>query len=492
MARAVLVVPPLVKYAAGPLLGPCMLAGAARQHGHDADVLDLNNRWLRNKCHRLWSDQAARNEDIGIRGDHDKPRDALSSLEAEWVKRCNGLIAMQQPRELDIPWPTAPACNHEQLASLVLALEQEQEGEWIRTSLENIPRPDVVGLSLMFGGQVVWAHLAASVVRKCWPGVPLVAGGAHITALRHEIAKDKKYGARIDRFVFGYAEKTFCDLLRALDAKGPWPAECVSAGHGGECQTASDDGDQEAAFDDLPCYGVPRLTVPAQYSRGCAFGRCRFCTYPAVEGVYRTLEGKNLAAALRVAERSAAVLSLKDSLVVPDRLEEVGERIAGRAEWSACTKLHRRLDTKLMKKLWASGCRTLELGVETFVASSQGRIDKPQNREVFLGVIDAAAAAGVALVLNCITGFPGEDESEAKDGLEWTRQQLAARSRSLRWLLEHNRFQLERLAPMRQDADVEVVQSWPWASVLAWRSIGAKRGVEVSLTVRRSVGRVSL
>jgi hypothetical protein len=33
-ARAVLVVPPLLKYSAGPLLGPALLVAAARAAGH--------------------------------------------------------------------------------------------------------------------------------------------------------------------------------------------------------------------------------------------------------------------------------------------------------------------------------------------------------------------------------------------------------------------------------------------------------------------------
>lgn len=38
--------PPLVKYAAGPLLGPAMLAGAAERAGHSVALVDLNARWI--------------------------------------------------------------------------------------------------------------------------------------------------------------------------------------------------------------------------------------------------------------------------------------------------------------------------------------------------------------------------------------------------------------------------------------------------------------
>jgi hypothetical protein len=35
--------------------------------------------------------------------------------------------------------------------------------------------------------------------------------------------------------------------------------------------------------------------------------------------------------------------------------------------------------------------------------------------------------------------------------------------------IEHNTFELERLAPMAKDPRIEITASWPWASVMDWR-----------------------
>jgi len=45
-ATALLLVPPLLKVLHGPLLGPAMLVGAARNTGHEMSVWDLNAQWL--------------------------------------------------------------------------------------------------------------------------------------------------------------------------------------------------------------------------------------------------------------------------------------------------------------------------------------------------------------------------------------------------------------------------------------------------------------
>ena len=84
-------------------------------------------------------------------------------------------------------------------------------------------------------------------------------------------------------------------------------------------------------------------------------------------------------------------------------------------------------------------------------------------------VIEAAAATGIGLVVNYITGFPGEDLRGELFLLDHVRHLIDRPD--LRARVEHNTFQLERLAPMARNPGrygVRVLASWPWASVLAW------------------------
>jgi hypothetical protein len=144
--------------------------------------------------------------------------------------------------------------------------------------------------------------------------------------------------------------------------------------------------------------------------------------------------------------------------------------VRGRVLWSACTKLAPGLNPEMLRSLAAGGCHTLEIGLETLVEGAQELVDKRQSRPLFVSTLDAAAEAGIALVVNYMTGFPGVDETDEALGLADVASLLAARGGRLVACVEHNRFELERLAPLASDPPrgLSVVDEWPWSTVLAW------------------------
>lgn len=471
MTAALVVVPPFLKYAAGPLLGPAQLAGAARAAGHDVRVLDLNIRLIRD---RMPADGPV--EASGFTGDHDKPGDLLRRLQrgvdAEIRAVCGEVPASVLGED---PLLTL-TLGHFEVHLLARSLAASSVGAFARAHLAGGPRPDLVGVSVLFSGQVLWGLVVTLVAKELWPGIPVVWGGTHVTALKPWIEHDHAYGFLIDGFAFGYAERTWVHLLDAVASGNRWPAEVGIAGQG-PVATALPDDDALPVFEDLAIYGIPRLTVPIQSGRGCFYGRCTYCTYPAVEGSARHLSLRAVEEAVALAEANGATVSLKDSLLVPDRLVEVADAIAARVEWSGCTKLHRRLNRDLLERLARSGCTTLELGLETLSESAQRLAGKRQALVLLDQVLDAARETGLPLVVNYITGFPGEDLGAELLLLEHVRQLIMARP-GLRARVEHNTFQLERLAPMGRrpsDFGIRVLASWPWASVLAWEDAPAPR-----------------
>jgi radical SAM superfamily enzyme YgiQ (UPF0313 family) len=112
----------------------------------------------------------------------------------------------------------------------------------------------------------------------------------------------------------------------------------------------------------------------------------------------------------------------------------------------------------------------LEVGLETLSESGQKLILKRQTPELFLGFLDAAAAAGISVVVNYITGLPGTEPREEQRWLARVHAEIKARP-CLTAKVEHNKFQLERLSPMGRSPDkfgLVITNSWPWASVLDW------------------------
>jgi hypothetical protein len=463
---ALLIVPPMLKVVTGPLLGPAMLAGAARAAGLGAEVADLNAQWIREQVRDVWRATPRR-----FVGDHDRPDDLLRGLERMFGQNW---LAPGDPVG-DGERRMSMRMSHEEVEVQVLRLIDGRLGIWTRDALRDRPRPLVVGVSVMYAGQALAALVASVVARQLWPDAIVVWGGAHVTALRDEIARDARYGRFVDRFAFGYAERTWVELLRAVRDGQQFPRDVVRAGSGASIR-ARDDGGVVPAFDDLAWYAAAgRLTLPAQASRGCAYGRCEFCTYPDVEGEPRLLPLSPLSATVALAGPAGAAISFKDSLVVAKRLEAIAQMIDGRVRWSACTKLSRTLDCKLLRHLAAAGCVTLELGLETLTPEGQLLINKRQAWPLFLDVLDAAAGARIALVVNYMTGFPGVDAGEEEDWLE--RVRAAVSERDLIAKVEHNVFQLERRSPMGQQparSGMRVTSMWPWSSVMEWAPVAAE------------------
>lgn len=460
-ASSLLLVPPFLKHFGGPMAGPAYLKGAGERAGHTVDVLDLNREWIKERITSAYTSGQ-------IKGDHDKPSKELNRLYQEWQELCAS------------HWPTPVAVSERESRTVILYAAHEEVigcatnmaagffGEWVRRHLEQAPRPELVGLSVMFSGQIIAALAATKVIHAVWPGVPVVWGGAHVTALADPISKDAIYGEGIDGFVVGYAEKTWVELLDAVAGDTPWPAEVVKAGTAS--RRAKEDGTTVPSFD-LASYVQGSLTLPIQASRGCAYGKCSFCTYPKIEGKHRKLSMAALEPVIEQAAAHAAVVSFKDSLLVPNQLREVGAMIKGRVMWSACTKLHSSFDREAMRRLYGEGLRTLEIGLETLDETSQGIINKPQSPALLRSFLDAAADAGVAIVINYLTGLPGADAREEQHWLEIVHEEVAARP-NLKAMIEHNIFQLEMLSPMGSNPSaygIEIARRWPWSSLLEFR-----------------------
>lgn len=465
-ASALLVVPPLLRNLSGPLLGPALLVAAGRAAGHEVRVSDLNAAWLRSHLDPRGSEPVAT-----ILGDHGKPA-ALEAAAAAFTLELSTCFDADPAPSGSNGWLTACA-SHEEMLRGARNLAAGPAGAWIRERLACATRPDVVGVSLLYSGQVAWGLAVSAIARSLWPQTKVIWGGPHITCLRHEIARDERYGALVDGFVFGSAEVTFAALLDAVAAGEPLPAEVAVAG-AGRADLARERLDLVPVFDDLSLYGVPRLTLPVQASRGCPFAQCRFCTYPEVEGEFRRVPIHVIESRVLLAQQVGGRLSFKDSLLTVSALREVASIVAGRVPWDGSTKLHPALDAPLLRLLAQSGCDSLEIGLESLVPETQALIAKHQPPELLGRFLDAARDAGVGVVVNYITGFPYEPPASGGRGLQAALTALEQRAPALRGVLHHNTFQLERLAPLALEAarfGIRVTRSWPWATVLDWEEV---------------------
>lgn len=481
MRRSILVVPPLVKSLAGPLAGPTWLAGVAHAEGARLDVVDLNARWLRSV--HPW-----RLPDLGgPSGDHAKPVGGLRVAARAWG------LATRRSLPRHIP---ERGCEGRGLRAdfggvygAAEHLSRGWMGRWVSRWL-GAERPRMVGVSVLWEGQVLGALAASIVARRRWPGVPVIWGGAHVTAMFPEIVRDARYGRHVDGFVAGYAEETFRAMLRG----DPLAAPGVAAAGRPPSSPTAEDPTVVPFLRDASLYGSPRLTLPLQASRGCAYGRCTFCTYPAVEGRFRGLPQATVRQTADDAIRRGAELAMRDAFATPRNLERVASVVDGRTGFAATTRLVPRLGRRRLIGLVRAGLRTLELGVETVDPELLVLVDKRQAPEAVRGWLADAAGLDLRLVLNVMFGFPGQSLEDAVRTRELFDIELRRRFPRTRFTVERNLLQLERRSPMAASPDrydITILGSAPWSSVLAWDAPPWRTSFRIQTPLPRRLWRAS-
>lgn len=466
---AYIIIPPLVKYTAGPLLGPSLLAGAARTRKLSVEILDLNCMLLAKYASTI---VASSRHHEWLYGDHCNIN-MFDRIAFQFWKMLAVDVYGRHGDGLEDKLVRV-AMDHHEVSHTVRQLIRSRSSRFIFRRLIGKKRPRVVGISVMWSGQTVMALVASAISKELWPEAKVVWGGAQISPLKQGIENEREFGQFIDGFIPGHCEGSFVELLLSL-RKGRFEAPgLIIPGSGPSPDLPKSMYPPPIPqFQNLDLYGMPRLVLPVQLSTGCSYGKCAFCTYPAVEGDYEAFPVRNvLEPVIDIAKRGGATLSIKDSLVTVGRLREVGELIEGRVLWSACTKIDPRLNSTFLCDLYRNGCRTLEVGLETINQSVQKIISKRQSTRLLDNFLRSAAESGISVVINYITGFPWESDACANLELQWLRQHIRGFP-GLKAVVEHNRFELEKLSPMAKNPEkygIALDKTHPWASIISYHT----------------------
>lgn len=472
MAQALIVNPPFSPHDTSPPLGPAILAAHVERVGVESRQLDLNARLLARFSPGGMSSVVGDHAKDRMRVEHAREafRQAirLPSIDAAWipdsVEPTFGL-----PHALDDVAKAARAAASDALwADLIDGALDEVTGT-----------PAVVGISLMGPAQVVLGGAIAIQVRKRWPLCAILAGGSHVTLLREAIAANPNYGMDMfDAFMPHHCERWFADVCVAATRGQDWRSlpGVLIPGSGNHASPPADDSWLPPHFDvaEARFYDASSISLPLQLERGCGYGRCRFCTYPAVEGETRSLTAEGVQCQLQAALRAGAQrVSIKDSLMTLPAMRSFGRTVQQEAPglvWSATTKIVPGI-LLAASDLAGMGLRTVEFGVETIHRRHQRVIDKVQSQVLIERVVAACTQAGIAVVLNLLYGLPDETEAEAHAQLEWflrLREQHGGLVFGSHNLVEVNRMSPFALAP--NNHGIQLGRVGPWAFSYVWNA----------------------
>jgi anaerobic magnesium-protoporphyrin IX monomethyl ester cyclase len=289
-------------------------------------------------------------------------------------------------------------------------------------------RVDLVGLSIVFPGQVQPAYALAGALRRARPELPVVAGGPALTQLLLGLegaARERALGPFHAAVLFE-GEEALAELAGGL-ARGERPRG-VMAGTQGRALADLPAPD----YDGLPIdrYLSPEPVLSYDLSRGCYWGRCAFCHYGLTArgtACYRERPAARAAAQLgELARRHGCRLFyLSQDSVAPRTMLALARALRASGEslrWSTDLRPERFFDAQRSAELAAGGALSVSLGVESAAPRVLELIDKGISVEDMRRAVLALSGAGIAAELMCISDFPGETRDEALATLGFLEQ----------------------------------------------------------------------
>lgn len=365
-----------------------------RRHGHKVQVLDINIILY----HRFHSARL-------MVGDEHKPLPSgRMMVEDPWTP--TGVSEFEESEVIDHFWP-----HFEELLS----------------KIEKAP-PKVVGISVSSNSLGISLRFVQA-LRKRLPGVCVLIGGYICTygAAGPERFKD------FDYMVIGEAEVSLPPLAQALK-RGERPKDLPgivsrydTPGRGVIDPVTPADitdlGFPSYHWIDLQSYSTfnGNHLVPISSSRGCAWGRCRFCSETFL---YRKRSPQSVADEVAyLIGKGAKKFHFNESILGgdPDNLFNICTEFINRgfdANFTGQIHVNKKQSVEYLKHMKKAGFRHLRLGIDGWSENVLRNQRKGYNMKLVKQCHENCREAGISIDVNILIGVPGETEEDINETIE--------------------------------------------------------------------------
>ncbi len=303
-------------------------------------------------------------------------------------------------------------------------------------------RPKVLGMSIIYGSQLIPALTLGRMVKEALPDCHITAGGGFLAYIGEKLMNAPGMDECLDSLIFHEGEapmQALCEALRegtSLEAVGSltWfersgvklRVVCNPPSHPVRLEDAP-----APSFDGLPLdkYFSPELVLPFDLNRGCYYSECAFCTLPTVIGPgYRTRSAQRIVdhvIELRdtyACTRFSFVTDCMPPGLIRDLPQELIDREADIKWWCDARIERKAYDADGARLLYESGCRKLLFGFETATPRLLKMMKKGQSLEAVSEVARACNDAGISVTFYAMVGFPSETREEARATLQFLRE----------------------------------------------------------------------
>lgn len=313
------------------------------------------------------------------------------------------------------------------------------------------PRPDLVGITVPFPGNLYGALRAASVLRRAWPDVPVALGGGYVNTELRDLDEPRLFD-HVDYVTLDAGERPLLCLLDLLAGKRGADALCRTFTRlDGRVVYRDGAGEPDIPFEEAgtPTYvGLDRsrylsiVEMPNPMHRlwsdgrwnkltvahGCYWKRCAFCDVdldyikryePAPAAVLVDRIGA------LIAETGETGFHFVDEAAPPARLVDLALALLERGRvisWWGNIRFEAAFTSDVCRLLAASGCIAVSGGLETASDRLLALMDKGVSVGQAARTAHHLTRAGIMVHAYLMYGFPTETPQETIDALERVRR----------------------------------------------------------------------
>ena len=294
--------------------------------------------------------------------------------------------------------------------------------EFIRESLSAY-KPDIIGITIL-SAQYVGAVNIIKHLRKI-TCLPIVVGGAEVTAVESKIFQDTDYA--VDISVLGEGEESLVKIMECMERNDMLSVESIPGLIVNSNGNLKKTGPSQMVTDldkypspDLSVFGIRNvLLYNLLGSRGCPFN-CSFC-FSYLGNKWRYRNPKKIVEELLMAREryDYKVFRFQDPVFnfnlgwVRDLCDEITEAGLSEMRWEAIGVRADKLDDDLCVKMSDAGCKRVAIGVETLHPEVFKLIKKGITIDALKRGVKTAAKYFERTSVYLIIGLPGDNRERS-------------------------------------------------------------------------------
>lgn len=301
-------------------------------------------------------------------------------------------------------------------------------------------KADVIGVSCVTPSFPITCRITRELKRKKRELI-IVTGGSHPTILPVDALSEET----IDFVVRGEGEVTICELIDTLESRGDLnKINGISFRENGRIVHAPErsflkdlDSLPFPAYDLLPVefYKAPphwAIQEPVFYlfaTRGCPF-HCTFCAAELIGKTRRLRSIKNVLSEIKflVKNYNARQIMFQDTCFPFERKyafdlcnEMIKSRLNKSVVWTTSTRVDL-VDQELLDKMYESGCRVINFGLESGNQKVLDRARKGFKLEKVYKATEMARKAGIKNFATFMLGLPGDTLESCLDTINLAKK----------------------------------------------------------------------